>query len=75
MITIANCSNLEEATQMKMLLESAGIAAFIPDEASAGMAPFQFMNPTGVRLQVAEEHAESAREVISSGQDNLPKPE
>jgi hypothetical protein len=47
-----------------MALESAGIPSFIPDEISAGVAPNLFLTTTGVRLQVAEEHAEEALKII-----------
>lgn len=66
MITIAKCLNIQEATQLKMVLESAGIPCFIPDETSAGVAPHHFLTPSGVRVQVAEEHAEEARKLIET---------
>ena len=66
MVTIANCLNLQEATQLKMLLESAGITAFIPDEASASVAPHHFLTESGVRVQVEEGRAEEARNLIES---------
>ncbi len=64
MITIANCNDLTEAQRLKMALESAGIPSFIPDEMTAGIAPYHFLSPSGVRLQVAEENEVEAREIL-----------
>ena len=64
MITIPNCLNLNAAQHLKMVLESAGIPSFIPDETMAAVAPFQFFTASGVRLQVAEEHVEEARQIV-----------
>ena len=47
-----------------MALEANGITVFIPDEYTAGNALYQ-PDPSGVRVQVAEEDAETARQVIS----------
>jgi len=65
MITIRNCHDVGEAAMLKLLLEGCGIDAFIPDEASAGIAPHFFNTSAGVRLQVADEDAEAARNVIA----------
>jgi hypothetical protein len=65
MTTIANCFDLSGALSLQMLLESAGIPSFIPDEMAAGIAPFQFFTASGVRVQVADEHAEEARKIIA----------
>ena len=67
MTTVARCSNVTEATQLKMLLEAAGISVFIPDETAASIAPHLFLNQSGVRVQVADEQAEEARELIRAG--------
>jgi len=64
MTTIANCLNLDEAQSFKMILDSAGIPSFIPDEASAGVAPHHFLTSSGVRLQVADENVEEAKSII-----------
>jgi hypothetical protein len=66
MVTVARCQNLFEADRLKMVLENAGIPAFIPDELTAGIAPQHFL--TGVRLQVAEENAEEAGKIIEAEQ-------
>jgi len=62
--TIANCFDLGQAQQLKTLLESEGIEAFIPDEFSAGVAPHHFNSPAGVRLQVAAVDEAKARELV-----------
>jgi hypothetical protein len=64
MTTIANCMDLTSAQRLKIALEAAGIPSFIPDEFSAGIAPYHFISPSGVRLQVAEEHVEEAKEIL-----------
>lgn len=70
MITIANCLNLSQALSLKMRLEAAGIPAFIPDEMSAGIAPYLFFTTSGVRVQVAEENAEEAKEIINADSED-----
>ena len=65
MTTVANCFNIQQAEQIRMRLESAGIPAFIPDETSAGVVPHHFMTPSGVRVQVADEQADEARKLIA----------
>ncbi len=67
MITVANCSSLDEAQGLRMSLEAAGIPSFIPDEFSSGVAPHHFQTASGVRLQVLEEHVEEARRLIEQG--------
>lgn len=57
MITIANCFDIIEANRLRMALESAGIPVFIPDEMTASIAPHHFLTGSGIRIQVAEEHA------------------
>ena len=72
METIANCFDLNEALQLKMALEAAGITSFIPDENTAGIAPFQFLTKSGVRLQVEDDQAEEARQIVADNkQQNL----
>ena len=48
-----------------MALESAGIAAFIPDENIASLAPPYLFVGSGVRLQVPEEDLASAQAIIA----------
>lgn len=76
MITVANCFNVQEALTLQMVLGAADIPSFIPDEATAQNAPYVFLgSEAGVRLQVAEEHASEARELISHSREILETPE
>lgn len=65
MKTVANCSSLQEANLVRMRLNAAGIECFIPDENSAGVAPFHLATRAGVRVQVADE--DEARAVDALG--------
>jgi len=65
MITIANCFDLNEALRLQMILESAGISSFIPDETMAAVAPHHFLTNSGVRLQVADEDAAEAQKIVA----------
>ena len=56
---------------LKLLLGSAGIEAFIPDEISAGLTPYLFMGRVGIRLQVADECEEEALQIIKHGFDHI----
>ncbi|MFK5922664.1 MAG: DUF2007 domain-containing protein [Verrucomicrobiota bacterium] len=67
MVTVANLGNIQQAQSLKLLLGSAGIEAFIPDEYSAGLTPYLFMGKSGVRLQVFEQDEEEARQIIEHG--------
>lgn len=71
MTTIRNCNDIGEATMLKLLLESCGIDAFIPDEVGAGLTPHFFRTDAGVRLQVAEEEAEDALRVIEEARKGV----
>ncbi|HVM61875.1 MAG TPA: DUF2007 domain-containing protein [Verrucomicrobiae bacterium] len=67
MVTVARCGDIAEAMRLKMALESQGIAVFIPDEYTATNAPYRFLtDPSGVRIQVAEKDAESARKIVAN---------
>ena len=65
MITVAQFSRLQDALALRMALESAGIAAFIPDENMASLAPPYLFVGSGVRLQVTEEDLASAQAIIA----------
>ena len=72
MKTVANLGTIQEAQRLKMLLGSAGIEAFIPDEISASLTPYLFMGKTGVRLQVVDDaEEEEARKIIEHGFDQI----
>lgn len=65
MITVANCYDIQEAFRLQMVLGAADIPSFIPDEATAQNVPYFFIGSgAGVRLQVAEEHASEAQQII-----------
>ena len=70
MITVAECYDIQEAQRLQIALGAAGIASFIPDEFTAQNAPWQFVgSSSGVRLQVAEEDAAQARQIIEQARD------
>jgi len=65
MITVAECYDIQEAQRLQMALDSEEIPSFIPDEFTAQNAPWNFIGTSsGVRLQVADEHAAKARHII-----------
>ncbi len=64
MVTVVKCLDMQVAMRHKMSLDAAGIASFIPDEHSATVTPYAFFTDSGVRLQVAEEDLEEARQVL-----------
>ena len=66
MITVAECANEAEAQLVKSLLEASGIAATLPDEFTAqNLTPLIFGH--GIKVQVAEEDAETALALIAEG--------
>ncbi len=71
MKTVANLGTIQKAQSLKLLLGSAGIDAFIPDEISAGLTPYLFLTKTGIRLQVADEDEDEARQIIEHGFDQI----
>jgi hypothetical protein len=67
MVTVAECPTVDEALMLKSVLAGSGIIAFVPDELTAQTAPpYLFASGTGVRVQVAEEDAETALALISA---------
>jgi hypothetical protein len=74
MVTVARCFDLSEAIHLRMLLEASGIPAFVPDEASASVAPHHFLAGSGVRVQVPEAHAEDARRIIEEDRQGRQPP-
>ncbi len=70
MVTVANCYDIHEAFRLQLALGAADIPSFIPDEATAQNVPYFFIGSgAGVRLQVAEEHAAAAQQIISSNRE------
>lgn len=73
MTTITTCGDLQQALLVKSILEGSGIAAFVPDELTAQNAPPYLWATGGIRVQVEDEHAESARKVLASQEIDLPE--
>jgi hypothetical protein len=69
MVTIATCSNPAEAMLLKSLLEANQIPAFVPDELTAQSAPHY--SGSGIHLQVADEHAETAKRIIDEAEESV----
>lgn len=68
MKTVAACNSLDEALLLKSLLEGSGIAAIVPDEHAAHIAPPYVLIGGGVRVQVPDEDEEDARRIIADAQ-------
>jgi len=66
MITIAQCSSIDEALMLKSVLEGNGITAYVPDELTAQTAPPYMFAGSGVRVQVEDEIAETALALLAS---------
>jgi hypothetical protein len=76
MVTVANCYDIHEAFRLQLALGAADIPSFIPDEATAQNVPYFFIGSgAGVRLQVAEEHAAAAQQIINSNREVREVPE
>ena len=75
MTTVADCYDIQDAQRLQMALDAANIPSFIPDEFTAQNAPWQFVgSSSGVRLQVADEHAAEARRIIEEARDDRNSP-
>lgn len=66
MTTIATFNKPEEAHLLRMRLESAGIPAYIQDENTVQIDWLLANAIGGVRVQIAEEDVEAAREYLAS---------
>ena len=76
MITVANCYDIHEAFRLQLALGAADIPSFIPDESTAQNVPYFFIGSgPGVRLQVAQEHAPEALQIISNAREVQKVPE
>ena len=62
----ASCTWLHEAQLIVSVLESAGIAAEIPNEYTLGVQPLYANLVGGVRVMVHDEDLARAQEVLSS---------
>ena len=63
-VTIRTFRNIQEAEIVKSALEAGGIEAFIPDENVATLYPAQVLATNGVRVQVAPEDVDRAKELL-----------
>lgn len=71
MKTVANLGSIQEAQSLKLMLGSFGIEAFIPDEISAGIAPYLFVGQrSGIRLQVPDDDEDEARRLLEEERGN-----
>ncbi len=61
MTTVAECASVDEAGVVRSLLADCGVAAFIPDERTVAYPPVV----GSIRVQVADEDAESARKILA----------
>jgi hypothetical protein len=66
LVTIASFPDVAEAQLAKERLESEGIRAFVIDAQTAGVLPFLTPASGGVRVQVAPQDQQRAREVLGS---------
>lgn len=67
MVTVASCFDIQEALSLQIALGAADIPSFIPDEATAQNVPYFFIgSEAGVRLQVVEERAAEAQQIINN---------
>jgi thiamine monophosphate synthase len=62
MTTVAECSSVDEALMLRSLLEDSGIRAFVPDELTVTFRG----QAGGIRLQVEDEDAGTARQIIAA---------
>jgi hypothetical protein len=66
LVTVATFPDVSQADLARERLELEGIRAFVLDEQAGGVMPFMVNSSGGIRLQVAPEDAEKAREVLGS---------
>lgn len=66
MTTIANVNLVIEAHLIRAALEGSGIAAYIPDELTVQAASPYVFAIGGIRVQVEDDDADAAREIIAA---------
>ena len=74
MKTVAACAEISEAQLIRSVLEGHGIEAVIPNEQTAEIAPPYLWASGGVKVQVADEDAEAAAEVLATLNKETPPP-
>ncbi len=62
MVTIQTCSSLSDAEVIRSCLRGSGVESFLPDEFAAQNTWASALG--GVRVQVMEEDADRAREIL-----------
>jgi hypothetical protein len=62
MTTVAECADSDQAEVVRALLADCGVAAYTPDKLTVSYPPIV----GGVRVQVADEDAESARNILAA---------
>jgi len=78
MITVATCNHPMHAQLLKSVLEDSGIPVLIANEHSAQTMPHLILAMGGIRLQVPEDHEETALALIADfeaaagGNDTFP---
>lgn len=78
MITVATCNDPMHAQLLKTVLEDSGIPVTIPNEYSTQTMPHLILAMGSIRLQVPEEHEETARQLVAGfeaatpGHDTFP---
>jgi len=69
LVTVYRAFNPADAQLIRSLLEAAEIPAMVADETAALSTEGYSMTTGGIRVQVAEEHAEDARHLITNRAD------
>jgi hypothetical protein len=61
---VAECSSADQAWLLRSLLEDSGVMAYVPDELTVTFRG----QAGGLRLQVADEDAETARQILAGAE-------
>lgn len=69
LVTVARYDTAGDARLAKTQLESAGIPCMLANEDQSGLAPFYESTEGGVKVKVAEDRIEEAREVLKPNAD------
>ena len=69
LVTVYRAFNPADAQLIRSLLEAAEIPAMVADETAALSTEGYSMTTGGIRVQVAEEHVEDARHLITTRVD------
>ncbi|MBI3886709.1 MAG: DUF2007 domain-containing protein [Opitutae bacterium] len=72
MTTIATVNKAEEAHLIRALLEGSGLAAFVRDEFMVTNDPLAVVALGGIKVDVNDEDAPRAREILASGGQGAP---